>query len=330
MNEKQAKYSTILKSLPANEAREEVLFRQAGDGFLQVEYGHIQRLYVPDSFRMLAVDKMIKDKQIDGLIETTPGLRTNMFHFDPEILSVDKLIDEISECEDELKTLEDMVIESRIIYLPIAFEDSETKKAVDKYSQMIRPDAPNVIDGYNLEYIALCNGVTVEEVKKMVMATEWFNSGCGFWPGGGFFWPLDPRCALVVPKYNPPRTWTPEGTVGIGGPCVFTYTTPTGGGYQIMGRTIPTFQFSMKHPQFKDTPFLYRNADRIKFYESTEKEVVEIYDHVHNKTDFKYDIEEGTIVAKDYVKWLHSEEIEKEANEFNKKRIESLAKAPKL
>ena len=97
-----------------------------------------------------------------------------------------------------------------------------------------------------------------------------------------------------------------------------------------MGRTIPTFQFSMKHPQFKDTPFLYRNADRIKFYESTEKEVVEIYDHVHNKTDFKYDIEEGTIIAKDYVKWLHSEEIEKEANEFNKKRIESLARAPKL
>lgn len=34
------------------------------------------------------------------------------------------------------------------------------------------------------------------------------------------FWPLDPRCAIVVPKYNPPRTWTPEGTVGIGGPCL--------------------------------------------------------------------------------------------------------------
>ncbi|MDD3874972.1 MAG: carboxyltransferase domain-containing protein [Methanosarcina sp.] len=330
MNEEQKKYSTILKTLPPNEAREEVLFRQAGDGFLQVEYGHTQRLYVPDSFRMLAVDKLIKEKKIKGLIETTPGLRTNMFHFDPEVVSIDKLVEEISECEDELKTLDDMVIESRIIHLPIAFEDSETKKAVEKYNQMIRPDAPNIIKGYNLEYIAICNGVTVAEVKKMLIATEWFNSGCGFWPGGGFFWPLDPRCAIVVPKYNPPRTWTPEGTVGLGGPCVFTYTTPTGGGYQVMGRTIPTFQFAMKHPQFKDTPFLYRNADRIKFYESTEKEVVEIYDHVHNKTDYKYNIEEGKIVAKDYVKWLHSEEIEKEAQAFNKKRVESLAKAPKL
>ena len=330
MVEKQKNYSTILRTLPPSEAREEVLFRQAGDGFLQVEYGYEQRLYVPDSFRMLAVDKMVKGKKISGLIETVPGLRTNMFHFDPEVLSVASLIDEISECEDELKTLEDMVIDSRIIKLPITFEDSETKKAVAKYDQMIRPNAPNVINGYNLEYIAICNGVTVDKVKEMVMGTEWFNSGCGFWPGGGFFWPLDPRCALVVPKYNPPRTWTPEGTVGLGGPCVFTYTTPTGGGYQIMGRTIPTFQFAMKHPQFKDNPFLYRNADRIKFYETSEEEILDIYDHVHEKTDYKYDIEEGKIVAKDYVKWLHSDQIEREALDFNKKRVESLAKAPRL
>ena len=97
-----------------------------------------------------------------------------------------------------------------------------------------------------------------------------------------------------------------------------------------MGRTIPTFQFAMKHPQFKDNPFLYRNADRIKFYETSEEEILDIYDHVHDKTDYKYDIEEGKIVAKDYVKWLHSDQIEREALDFNKKRVESLAKAPRL
>jgi urea carboxylase len=273
---------------------------------------------------------MIKNKNIKGLIETVPGLRTNMFHFDPEVISVEKLIDEIKDCEEQLTSIDDMVIPSRIIYLPIAFEDSETKKSVEKYAQLIRPDAPNIIDGYNLEYIAMCNGVSTTEVKQLLMDTEWFNSGCGFWPGGGFFWPLDPRCALVVPKYNPPRTWTPEGAVGIGGPCVFTYTTPTGGGYQLFGRTIPTFQFAMKHPQFKDNPCLYRNADRIKFYESTEKEVIEVYDHVHNKTDYKYEIEEGEIVVKDFVKWLNSKKIQKETEEFRKKQADGAAKAPRL
>ncbi len=330
MNERFEKYKTILDTLPENEVRPEVLFRQAGDGFLQVEYGYEQRLYVPDSFRVLAINDMIRAKNIKGLIETVPGLRTNMFHFDPEVLSVEKLIDAIKECEEELTSIDDMVIPSRIIYLPIAFEDSETKKAVEKYEQLIRPNAPNIINGYNIEYIAMCNGVSTTEVKKLLMETEWFNSGCGFWPGGGFFWPLDPRCALVVPKYNPPRTWTPEGAVGIGGPCVFTYTTPTGGGYQLFGRTIPTFQFAMKHPQFRDNPCLYRNADRIKFYEATEKEVVEVYDHVHNKTDYQYEIEEGEIIVKDYVEWLNSEEIQQQAAAFKKKQAEGLAKAPKL
>ncbi len=330
MNDKQKAYSTILKKLPATDARTEVLFRQAGDGFLQVEYGHEQRLYVPDSFRILAVDDMVKKKKIEGLIETVPGLRTNMFHFDPTILDINRLIEEISECEDSLNSLDDMVIPSRLIMLPVAFEDSETKKSVEKYLQLIRPDAPNCENGYNLEYIAQCNGVTVKEAKEKFMDTEWFNSGCGFWPGGGFFWPLDPRCALVVPKYNPPRTWTPEGAVGLGGPCAFTYTTPTGGGYQLLGRTIPTFQFAMKHPQFSQTPFLYRNADRIKFYETTEQEILDIYDHVHNKTDYEYEIEEGQIVVKDYIKWLESEEIQKETEIFNKKKAEGIAKAPKL
>lgn len=330
MNDKQKAYSTILKKLPATDARTEVLFRQAGDGFLQVEYGHEQRLYVPDSFRILTVDDMVKKKKIEGLIETVPGLRTNMFHFDPTILDINRLIEEISECEDSLNSLDDMVIPSRLIMLPVAFEDSETKKSVEKYLQLIRPDAPNCENGYNLEYIAQCNGVTVKEAKEKFMDTEWFNSGCGFWPGGGFFWPLDPRCALVVPKYNPPRTWTPEGAVGLGGPCAFTYTTPTGGGYQLLGRTIPTFQFAMKHPQFSQTPFLYRNADRIKFYETTEQEILDIYDHVHNKTDYEYEIEEGQIVVKDYIKWLESEEIQKETEIFNKKKAEGIAKAPKL
>lgn len=326
-----SRYEVILATLPASDNRLEVLFRQAGDGFLQVEYGREQRANLLDSFRILAVNDVVKAKAPAGLIETLPGLRTNMFHFDPTILPVEKLIDEIEGAEEAVTGIDDMVIPSRQIRLPIAFEDSETKKAVAKYEKEVRPGAPNIINGYNLEYMALCNGVTVAEIKRMVLDTEWYNSGCGFWPGGGFFWPMDPRCAMVVPKYNPPRTWTPEGTVGIGGPCLFTYTTPTGGGYQLFGRTIPTFQLSMKHPQFKDSPFLYKpSGDRIKFYEVSEKDIVDIYDHVHNRTDYKYEIDDGQIIVKDYLAFLNSPAVVQGAEEFQKKQREGSKKAPKL
>jgi urea carboxylase len=178
--------------------------------------------------------------------------------------------------------------------------------------------------------MAMCNGISVKETKNMILGTEWFNSGGGFWPGGAFLWPLDPRCAIVVPKYNPPRTWTPEGAVGIGGPCVFTYTTPTGGGYQLFGRTIPIFQFACKHPIFKDGPFLYRNADRVRFHETTEKEVVDIYGHVHEKTDYEYQIEQGQIKAKQYLEWYNSEEVQKGMKALKSKQTEGVKKAPRL
>jgi allophanate hydrolase subunit 1 len=322
-------YDTILRTLDIGRDFE-VLFRQAGDGFLQVEYGYEQRLYLPDSFRMLAVNDLILNRKVKGLIETVPGLRTNLFHFDPEQLSVETLMDIIADAEGSFEDVSALKLESRLIHLPIAFEDSQTKASVEKYLASIRPDAPNCEGGYNIDYIAACNGVTKDEVKEMILGTEWFNSGCGFWPGGGFFWPMDPRKALVVPKYNPPRTWTPEGAVGIGGPCLFTYTTPAGGGYQLFGRTIPTFQFAMKHPQFKDNPCLYRNADRIKLHDVTEKEIDEIYEHVHDKTDYVYEIEPGEIVVADYLNWLQSDEIASEAEAFRKRQAEGTATAPKL
>lgn len=324
------KYNVILDTMPGTASRLEILFREAGDGFLQVEYGREQRAALQDSFRMLAINDLLLAKNIKGLIETVPGIRTNLLHFDPAEIGARQLIDIVKEAESSMPTIDDVVLESRIIHLPIAFEDSETKKSVAKYVKEVRPGAPNVIDGYNIEYMAMCNGVSVAETKRMILGTDWFNSGGGFWPGGAFLWPTDPRCALVVPKYNPPRTWTPEGAIGIGGPCVFTYTTPTGGGYQLFGRTIPIFQFACKHPIFKNGPFLYRNADRVRFHEVSEKEVVEIYGHVHDKTDYEYQIEQGQIKAKEYLEWYNSAEVQDGMQALKAKQAEGVKQAPRI
>ena len=46
--------------------------------------------------------------------------------------------------------------------------------------------------------------------------------------------PVDPRHRLVVPKYNPARTVTPEGAVGIGGAYMCIYPMESPGGYQLV------------------------------------------------------------------------------------------------
>lgn len=326
----QDRYNVVLDTVPEAGTRPEVLFRQAGDGFLQVEYGVTPRFNLVDSFRVLTINDAVKAKKIKGLYETVPGIRTNLFHFDPEQLSFSRLIAEIKEVEEKLEDVKDIEFESRLISLPIAFEDSETKKAVAKYLKEVRPDAPNAINGYNIEYMALCNGVSVAEIKEMVCGTEWYNSGNGFWPGGGFFWPLDPSRAIVVPKYNPPRTWTPEGTVGIGGPCLYVYPTPTGGGYQLFGRTIPIFQFAQKHPLFKESPTFFKAGDRIRFHEVTEEEVLHIYQHVHVETDYVYDIKPGKFAVKDWLEFYNSEKVQKDVKVLLAKQEAGTKIAPRV
>ena len=41
----------------------------------------------------------------------------------------------------------------------------------------------------------------------------------------------------MVPKYNPARTFSPEGAVGLGGAYMCIYPMESPGGYQLIGRT---------------------------------------------------------------------------------------------
>ena len=52
--------------------------------------------------------------------------------------------------------------------------------------------------------------------------------------------PVDPRHRLVVPKYNPARTVTPEGAIGIGGAYMCIYPMESPGGYQLVRHKLPS------------------------------------------------------------------------------------------
>jgi urea carboxylase len=78
--------------------------------------------------------------------------------------------------------------------------------------------------------------------------------------------PLDPRCRLTAPKYNPPRTWTPQGTIGMGGMSTAIYPVATPGGYQIFARTpVPIWDDKQRFSVFSESIVLFRPGDRVKF-----------------------------------------------------------------
>ena len=72
------------------------------------------------------------------------------------------------------------------------------------------------------------------------------------------------RHRLVVPKYNPARTFTEEGTVGLGGAYMCIYPMDSPGGYQLIGRTLPIWNtWGRIKPFTPDAPWLLRIFDQV-------------------------------------------------------------------
>ena len=69
----------------------------------------------------------------------------------------------------------------------------------------------------------------------------------------------------MVPKYNPARTFTQEGTVGLGGAYLCIYPMDSPGGYQLVGRTLPIWNtWGRVAPFTPDAPWLLRIFDQVR------------------------------------------------------------------
>jgi len=217
-----SKYCPIVDVLPPEPGvRKKTIFRVSGDGYLMVEYGEEQVFDLMDAFRLFTIMEKLEARQIDGVIEYGQAFRTLTIIYDPVKTSYRQLIKEIKRVEEEVGAPSELTFKSRLLHIPLTFEDSVTRKAIEYYAQYIRKDAPNIIDGHNIRYVALYNGVTVEELKQKILNTEWLIVHQLFYPGGDYQLPIDPRSALEAPKYNPTRTYTPEGALGTGGQCYY-------------------------------------------------------------------------------------------------------------
>ncbi|MGZ5790522.1 MAG: urea carboxylase, partial [Burkholderiaceae bacterium] len=119
----------------------QVVYRRAGDDYLLVEFGDLV-LDINLRFRVHALMQAIEKQNLAGVIDLTPGIRSLQVHFDHRILQSRKLEALIGKCLKELPSIEDMVVPSRIVHLPLAWDDSQTRLAIQKYQTTVRPDAP--------------------------------------------------------------------------------------------------------------------------------------------------------------------------------------------
>jgi len=270
--------ATLLAHLDEQPDRPEVSYRQAGDQYILLEYGP-NVMDLGARLRIHALMETISEKQPDGLEELSPGVRSLQLRYDARRLSQSALMDYLLDLEERLPPTDELKVRSRVLHLPMAFEDSATLEAVEKYRQSERDTAPWLPN--NVDFIQRINGLkSREEVRDVIYQARYLVLGLGdVYLGAPCAVPLDPRHRLLTSKYNPARTYTAEGTVGIGGVYMCIYGMDSPGGYQLVGRTIPIWNKYLKNPQFEpDAPWLLRFFDQVCYYPVTEAELDEMRD----------------------------------------------------
>jgi len=293
----------LLKSIPESKSQIAVAYRQAGDKNLLVEYGPLT-LDLNLRFRVHALMQWLEKQAIPGVIDLTPGIRSLQVHYDSRRLPVDHLMDILAKAEYELPAIEDMEVPTRIIHLPLSWDDKATQLAIEKYMQSVRKDAPWCPS--NIEFIRRINGLeSVKQVKEILFNASYLTMGLGdVYLGAPVATPVDPRHRLVTTKYNPARTWTPENAVGICGAYMCVYGMEGPGGYQFVGRTIQMWNRWRQTKDFTEgKPWLLRFFDQIRFYPVSAEELLKMRENfLHGK--FQLKIEEQTFSLRKYNNFL--------------------------
>jgi urea carboxylase len=287
---------------------EAVLVRRAGDRYFLIEFGP-HHLDLKLRFKAHVVHEWLKSQEILGIIDLTPGIRSLQVHFDPSVIGRDELWSRIRCGIESLPPLDKIEVPTRVVHLPLSWNDPSTLEAIRRYMQSVRPDAPWCPS--NLEFIRRINGLeSIDEVYQIFFDASYLVMGLGdVYLGAPVATPLDPRHRMVTTKYNPARTWTPENAVGIGGAYLCIYGMEGPGGYQFTGRTIPVWNRWRQTEDFTK-PWLLRFFDQLRFYPVSPDELLRLREDIP-RGRHRLQIEEKLFRFSDYEKFLedHSDEI---------------------
>ncbi|MCS3836554.1 urea carboxylase [Pseudomonas sp. JAI111] len=249
--------------------------RLSGDTHLLLEIG-APELDLVLRFRAHALMQALEGKHLHGVIDLTPGIRSLQVHYQPEQLPLADLLGIVAGEWDAVCAAKDLQVPSRIVHLPLSWDDPACQLAIEKYMTTVRKDAPWCPS--NLEFIRRINDLpNLDEVQRTVFDASYLVMGLGdVYLGAPVATPLDPRHRLVTTKYNPARTWTAENSVGIGGAYMCVYGMEGPGGYQFVGRTLQMWNRYREVAAFDGKPWLLRFFDQIRFYPVSADELLRI------------------------------------------------------
>jgi KipI family sensor histidine kinase inhibitor len=122
-------------------------------------------------------------------------------------------------------------------------------------------EIPARYDGPDLARVARSAGLSVEDAVARHLAPDYRVHCLGFAPGFPYLGGLDP--SLATPRLATPRTSVRAGSIAIGGEHTGIYSTPSPGGWNLVGRTDATL-FEPLADSLAEM-FLLRAGDLVRF-----------------------------------------------------------------
>ncbi|MDE0452772.1 MAG: urea carboxylase [Gammaproteobacteria bacterium] len=291
----------VIHSAGGSRGSSDFVIRRAGQEWLLVEFGpHV--LDIALHLRAHAFAARLEAEAVPGIVESTLGIRSLQIRFDRTRWNAESLAAWLVPMLEETDRIDGMAPESRIVRLPMSWDDPACREAVQRYMRVVREDAPWCPD--NIEFIRRINGLDdADAVKDIVFGASYLVMGLGdVYLGAPVATPLDPRHRLVTTKYNPARTWTAENSVGIGGSYLCIYGMEGPGGYQFVGRTLQVWNRHRIGSAF-DEHWLLRPFDQIRFYEVDAETLLEMRE-AFPRGELELDIRSSRFDYGEYVRFL--------------------------
>jgi inhibitor of KinA len=219
-------------------------FLPAGDLAVSVELG--DEISVELNTRVRALEFLIGQKAVPGVVEMVPTFRSLLVYYDPDVTSYESLCEGIAALAPQASTA--TLPPARRVELPCCYE----------------PDL-----GLDVEAAAKRLGLAVDELVRLHAGASYLVYFLGFTPGLPYMTGMPER--IHLPRLDTPRTKVPASSVGIGGTQCCVYSVESPGGYWILGRT----PLRLYDPGAAD-PILLRPGDRVAFRPVTRAEFDEI------------------------------------------------------
>jgi inhibitor of KinA len=221
-----------------------VKFLPAGDQAVSVELG--DEISVEVNTRVRALEYLLQQRAIPGVLETVPSFRALLVYYDPLVIGYEALCATLAELAS--RTSPDVLPRARTVELPCCYD----------------PEF-----GLDLEAAAQRLELPTKELVRLHAEADYLVYFIGFTPGLPYMSGMPER--ILLPRLPTPRVKVPVGSVGLGGAQCCIYSVESPGGYWILGRT----PLRLYDPDGAE-PVLLRPGDRVTFRAITRPEYDDI------------------------------------------------------